>query len=128
MRKTPVSQAAASLKAATALLRKYSVKAQVEGVVLAVNVTPGGYVSSQGAYNAFTQGFDPLVVMSTPQDYLGVRCYIDEILVSRLPSQKQITAQMSIKGTDIKIPSGIRPGAAVCFAQDRAVEPAPGAS
>jgi HlyD family secretion protein len=102
--KDAFSQAAASLKAATALLRKYSVKAQVEGVVLAVNVTPGGYVSSQGAYNAFTQGFDPLVVMSTPQDYLGVRCYIDEILVTRLPSQKQITAQMSIKGSDIKIP------------------------
>jgi len=102
--KDAFSQAAASLKAANALLQKYSVKTQIEGVVLAVNATTGGYVSSQGAYNAFTQGFDPLVVMSTPQDFLGVRCYIDEILVSRLPSPKQISAQMSVKGTDIKIP------------------------
>jgi HlyD family secretion protein len=102
--KDAYNQAAASLKAATALLRKYSVKAQIEGIVLTVNTTTGGYVSSQGAYNAFTQGFDPLVVMSALQDYLGVRCYIDEILVSRLPSPKQISAQMSVQGTDIKIP------------------------
>jgi HlyD family secretion protein len=102
--KDAVSQAAASANVASAMLKKYSVKAQVSGVVLAVNATVGSYVSSQGAYNAFTQGFDPLVVMSTPQDYLGVRCYIDEILVSRLPAQKQIVAQMSIQGTEIRIP------------------------
>jgi len=102
--KDAVTQAAASANVASAMLKKYSVKAQVSGVVLAVNATVGSYVSSQGAYNAFTQGFDPLVVMSTPQEYLGVRCYIDEILVSRLPAQKQIVAQMSINGTDVKIP------------------------
>jgi len=77
-------------EAANALLLKYSVKAQVDGVVLAVNATVGSYVSSQGAYNAYTQGLDPLVVMSAPQDYLAVRCYVDEILVSRLPSKWHI--------------------------------------
>ena len=91
-------------RAAKALLLKYSVKAQVDGVILALNTTVGSSVSSQGAYNAYTQGFEPLVVMSAPQDYLAVRCYIDEILVSRLPSTWHIRAQMSLRGTDTKVP------------------------
>jgi HlyD family secretion protein len=99
-----VNQAAAALKAANALLQKYSLTAPVDGVVLAVDATAGGYVSSQGAYDAYTQGFDPLVVIGAPQDHLAVRCYVDEILVSRLPSPLHISAQMSVRGTDIKVP------------------------
>jgi HlyD family secretion protein len=99
-----VNQTAAALKAANALLRYYSVKAPVDGVVLAVNTATGSYVSSQGAYDTYTELFDPLVVMGTPQDYLAVRCFVDEILVSRLPSPWHIRAQMSIRGTDIKVP------------------------
>jgi HlyD family secretion protein len=91
-------------QAANALLQKYSVKAQVNGVILALNTTVGSTISPQGAYNAYTQGFDPLLVMSAPQDYLAVRCYIDEILVSRLPSTWHIRAEMSVRGTDIKVP------------------------
>jgi HlyD family secretion protein len=99
-----VKQAAAALKAANALLQYYSVKAPVDGVVLAVNTAVGGYVSSQGNYDTYTELFDPLVVMSGPQDYMDVRCYVDEILVSRLPSHWHIQAQMQITGTDIKVP------------------------
>jgi HlyD family secretion protein len=33
-----------------------------------------------------------------------VRCFIDEILISRLPSPYHIVAQMSIQGSDIKVP------------------------
>ena len=99
-----VIQAAAALKAANALLQYYSVKAPVDGVVLAVNAAVGSYVSSQGAYDTYTELFDPLVVMSGPQDYMDVRCYVDEILVSRLPSKWRIQAQMQITGTDIKVP------------------------
>jgi HlyD family secretion protein len=99
-----VIQTAATLKATDALLQKYSVKALVDGVVLAVNAATGSYVSSQGNYDAYTGGFNPLVVMSGPQDYLAVRCYVDEILVSRLPSHWHIRAQMSLRGTDIKVP------------------------
>jgi HlyD family secretion protein len=73
-------------------------------VVLALNGTPGSYVSSQGVYDAYTQGFDPLVVMGASKDYLSVRCYIDEILVSRLPAPGHIQAQLSVRGTDIKVP------------------------
>jgi HlyD family secretion protein len=90
--------------AANALLVKYTVKANRDGVVLSVNATVGSYVSSQGAYDTYTQGSDPLVVMGTPQDYLAVRCYVDEILVSRLPSPDHMQAQMSIRGSDTKIP------------------------
>ena len=93
-----------SYQAAGALLQKYTVRAQSGGIVLALNGTPGSYVSSQGVYDAYTQGFDPLVVMGATQDYLSVRCYIDEILVSRLPAPAHIQAQLSVRGTDIKVP------------------------
>jgi len=91
-------------KAANALLQKYSIKAQADGVILAVNASPGSYVSSQGAFNAYTQGTDPIIVMGASQDHLSVRCYVDEILVSRLPSPQHVRAEMSIRGTDIKVP------------------------
>jgi HlyD family secretion protein len=99
-----VVQTTAALKAANALLQYYSVKAPIDGVLLAVNATVGGYVSSQGDYDTYTELFDPLVIMSGPQDYMQVRCYVDEILVSRLPSHWHIQAQMQITGTDIKVP------------------------
>ena len=99
-----VIQTAATLKAANALLQKYSVNAPAEGVVLAVNAALGSYVSSQGAYDPYPQQFDPLVVLGAPQDHLAVRWFVDEILVSRLPSHWHIRAQMSIRGTDIKVP------------------------
>ena len=91
-------------KASCALLQKYVVKAQVDGVVLAINASAGSYVSSLGAFDAYTQGMVPLVVMGAPQDYLAVRCYVDEILVSRLPVAANIRAQLSIRGTDAKVP------------------------
>jgi HlyD family secretion protein len=91
-------------EAANALLAKYSVRAQADGVVLALNATVGSYVSPQGVLDSYTQLFDPLVVMGAPQDYLAVRCYVDEILVSRLPSAWHIRAQMSVRGTDTKVP------------------------
>ena len=99
-----VNQTTAALKAANALLQYYSVKAPVNGVVLAVNAAVGGYVSSQGNYDTYTELFDPIVVMGAPQEHMAVRCFVDEILVSRLPSKWHIQAQMSIRGTDIKVP------------------------
>jgi HlyD family secretion protein len=83
---------------------KYTVKAQADGIVLTVNAAPGSYVSPQGAYDTYTQSNDPLVVMSTPQNNLAVRCFVDEILVSRLPAPAHIRAEMSIRGTEIKVP------------------------
>jgi len=96
-----LSKAAA---ASAALLAKYTVRAQTDGVVLAVQSGVGSYVSPQGAYNAYTQGYDPLVTMATPQDRLQVRAYIDEILIDRLPNPAGMKAQMSIRGTNIRLP------------------------
>jgi HlyD family secretion protein len=89
---------------ANALLAKFTIKAQIDGVVLSINTAPGSYVSPAGAYDTYTQGSNPLVVMSTSQAYLAVRCFIDEILVSRLPAADHIRAEMSIRGTDKKVP------------------------
>jgi HlyD family secretion protein len=86
-------------QAANALLVKYSVKAPTDGVVLAVNAALGSYVSSQGAFNPTTELFNPLVIMGAPQDHLEVRCYIDEILISQLPSSFHVHAEMSIRGS-----------------------------
>jgi len=33
-----------------------------------------------------------------------VRCFVDEILVSRLPNGFHIRAQMSVRGSDVRIP------------------------
>ena len=90
--------------AANALLQKYDVKSRADGIVLAINAAAGSYVSSQGAYNSYTQGVDPVIVMGGRQENLAVRCYVDEILVSRLPSPEHMRAQLSIRGTDIKVP------------------------
>jgi HlyD family secretion protein len=102
--KDTVDQTVAALKAARALLKKYTLKAPINGVVLAVNAAVGSYVSSQGNYDTYTELFNPLVVMGASQDYLAVRCYVDEILISRLPSAYHIKAEMSITGTNIKVP------------------------
>jgi len=87
-----------------ALLDKYTIKAPVDGVVLSLNASVGSYVSPQGVYNTYTQSASPMVVMGERQDYFNVRCYIDEILISRLPPPDKIRAQMSLRGTDVKIP------------------------
>ena len=90
--------------AATALLAKYTIKAPVDGVVLSIQAAVGSYISSQGAYDTYTQGLSPVLVMGSSQSYLGVRCYIDEILIHRLPRALQMRAQMFIRGTNISVP------------------------
>jgi HlyD family secretion protein len=90
--------------AAEALLAKYTLRAGSDGVVLSINAATGTSVSTQGAFDAYSQGFVPVAVMSAPQDHLAVRCYVDEILVARLPAPGRIQAQMSIRGTVTRVP------------------------
>ena len=90
--------------ASNALLDKYLVKAPAEGVILSINAAVGSYISSQGVYDTYSQGVCPVLVMGGALEYLGVRCYIDEILVHRLPRSARIVARMFIRGTDINIP------------------------
>jgi HlyD family secretion protein len=90
--------------ASAALLAKYTVRAPCDGVVLTVQTGVGSYVSPQGAYDSYTQGFDPLITMATPQSHLQVRAYIDEILIDRLPDPRKMKAQMFIRGTTVRVP------------------------
>jgi HlyD family secretion protein len=88
-----------------ALLSKYTIRAPVDGVVLAVRTAEGSYVAPQGSYGTYTQDYNPIIVMGHPQDpYLAVRCYVDEILISRLPPASHMQAQMQIRGTSRRIP------------------------
>ncbi len=86
------------------LLEKYVLRAPVDGVVLSINTIVGNYVSPQGGYDSYTQGMDPPLVLGTSQKNIQVRCYIDEILVPRLPSSSKMKAQMSIRGSSVKVP------------------------
>ena len=92
-------------EAATALLAKYTLHAPVDGIVLAVNATVGSYVGPQGAYNAYTQASNnPLLVLGSSSAHLQVRCYVDEILIPRLPPPDQIKAEMAIRGSKTRVP------------------------
>lgn len=93
-----------SYLSSSALLSKYTLRAPTDGVVLSITTIVGNYVSPQGAYESYTQGMQPVLVLGTPQTNLQVRCYIDEILVPRLPPPSKIKAQMSIRGTNVKVP------------------------
>ena len=91
-------------QSSAALLAKYTIRAPADGVVLAVRSSVGSYVSSQGAYDSYTEGFGPLLVMGLPQKHLQVRAYVDEILVHQLPDPGKIQAEMFIRGTDEHVP------------------------
>ncbi len=86
------------------LLSKYAIQAPEDGIILSINTAVGSYVSAQGSYDTYTQTFTPILVMGSSHPFIGVRCYIDEILVHRLPQASLIKATMSIPGTDVKIP------------------------
>jgi HlyD family secretion protein len=90
--------------ASAALLAKYTVKAPADGVVLSIRVAVGSYVSPQGIYDTYTQSFAPAAVMGNGGTMLGVRCYIDEILIPRLPPAERMQAKMFVRGTNVSVP------------------------
>lgn len=90
--------------AASALLKKFTLRASRDGIVLSINTAPGSYVSSQGAYDIYTQGYLPVVVMGSQANDLEVRCYVDEILIGKLPAPSKMQARMFIRGTNVSVP------------------------
>jgi HlyD family secretion protein len=93
-----------SYQSAEALLGKYTIRAPSDGIVLAIHSGVGSYVSPQGSYDSYTQGFGPLLVMGMPQAHLQVRAYIDEILIHELPEPGAIRGEMYIRGTNQHVP------------------------
>jgi HlyD family secretion protein len=90
--------------AAQALLAKYTLKAPVEANVLAIYTAVGSFVSTQGAYGTYTQGYSPVMVLAQAQPYFAVRAFVDEILIPRLPPPEGMRAQMFLRGTTTSIP------------------------
>jgi HlyD family secretion protein len=88
--------------ASAALLERYTLRAPTDGMVLALNAATGAYLSPQGVYSTYAQGNQPAVVLGTHPDQLAVRCYVDEILISRLPDPHALKASMFIRGTPLK--------------------------
>jgi len=87
-------------EAAKTLLAKYQVHALSEGKILSINASVGSYVSPQGVYGTYTQAMNPLIVMGGLKQGLAVRCFIDEILIQKLPSLEKMSAYMTIRGSD----------------------------
>ncbi|MGH9396363.1 MAG: HlyD family secretion protein [Terriglobia bacterium] len=94
----------ASYRSSLALLSRYTLRAPRDGIVLSINTVAGSYISAQGAYDSYTQGFDPVLLLGSPGSVLDVRCYVDEILVPRLPPSSMMKTRMLIRGTHITIP------------------------
>lgn len=90
--------------AGSALLKKYTIKAPTDGIILSIKASQGSYISPQGVYDTYTQGLDPVIVMGNSENELVVRCYVDEILIHRLPDVSKMHAQMFLRGTNIRIP------------------------
>jgi len=86
---------------AQALLAHYTLRAPADGVVLAVNTAQGSYLSQQGVYDTYTRGMAPAIVLGTAPERLAVRCYVDEILIARLPEPARLKARMSVRGASI---------------------------
>jgi HlyD family secretion protein len=91
---------AKAYQASSALLDKYTLRARREGVVMAIKAAAGSYVTPQGVYDAYTQGSNsPVVMLGSASERLNVRCFVDEILIPRLPEASRIKAQMFVRGT-----------------------------
>ena len=90
--------------ASGSLLAKYALRAPRDGIVFSINTIVGNYASPQGSYDAYTQGADPIIILGSSPASLHVRCYVDEILVPRLPLVSKMKAQMSIRGSNVKVP------------------------
>ncbi|MEI8187275.1 MAG: biotin/lipoyl-binding protein [Chlorobiaceae bacterium] len=91
-------------QAAKALLAKYVINSLSDGKVLSINTAVGSYISSLGVYSTYTGVLQPVIVLGNMQNDLAVRCYIDEILIHRIPDPADIRARMFIRGTDINVP------------------------
>ena len=90
-------------EAARALLDKYLVRAMSEGTILAINSAVGSYASPQGIFGTYTQVFGPVVRMGKIKNGLQVRCYLDEILIERLPRTATMNATMFIHASTTPI-------------------------
>ncbi len=87
------------------MLAKYAIKAPSDGVVMSINATVGSYVSPQGAYDTYTQGFGPGRRHGHVEGHAR-RCAATSTRSSSRGCRRsdKLQAQMFIRGTTTKIP------------------------
>ena len=113
--------------ASSALLAKYTLRAPRDGVVLAINTIVGNYVSPQGSYDAYTQGADPVISLGE------FAVLSSRSLLRRRDSGPTVAPGLQNESANVhswvgcQDSVGIRPGAAVCFSENRAFGSTPGA-
>ena len=91
--------------AAEAQLEKFVLRAPRDGMVLSIGVAAGSYLGAQGSYDTYTESYVPPVVMgSGGGGTLAVRCFVDEILLQRLPEAGKMRAEMAVRGSKQRIP------------------------
>ena len=88
----------ANYQANKELLNKYTIKASINGEILSLSAAIGSYISPQGIYDSYTQTMQPVVVMGVQQPYMQVRCYVDELLIPRLPKPSELEAKLLVRG------------------------------
>ena len=93
--------------ASSAFAGKYLLRAPQDGTVVGIDTVVGAYVSPQGS-GTDPRRADPLLILGSPSAELDVSCYVDEVLLSRLPSQDRIKARLFIHGTNMEIPLSLR--------------------
>lgn len=89
------------------LLSKYRINTIAAGKIISINTALGSYVSPQGVYDGYTKQNQPVMVLGASGDMMAVRCYVDEILLQRLPAPEQITAYLFIRGSSVRIPLSV---------------------
>jgi HlyD family secretion protein len=90
--------------AASALLLKYAIRAPTDGVVLWIPARVGSHVSPA---HPGLKDVEPILVMeprATSAGYLGVRAYVDKLLVPRLAPADKLQAEMFVCGTRANVP------------------------
>jgi HlyD family secretion protein len=93
-----VKIARASQDLAQSNLDKYVLLAPCEATVLGINVAVGDSISPSGSYDSYTRGMSPALYLAPIDSYMAVRCYVDEILISKIPAVDEMKATLLIRG------------------------------
>ena len=85
-----------------ALLDKFIIRSPLTGKILRMQAAVGNYISPLGIYDTYTQKMVPVVTLGSNDMYMQVHCYLDEILVPRLPQPTKLQSTMFIRGMNNK--------------------------
>lgn len=85
-----------------ALLEKFTVTSPDKVKVLRVSTAVGDYISPRGGYNSYNNVLLPPVQLAQFNSSLVVRCYLNEILIPKLPKSRPLQATLFVRGLNNK--------------------------